>query len=174
MPDRPPVGRTNRPIDRDALARLYDAHAAGLFRYALVVLMDHALAEDAVQQVFAKLLATAGGLPESPAHYLRRAVRNECLTARERRAREPAAIDRPVLEAAASEPADPEKRLAIEAALRALPIEQREVVVLKVYEGLTFKEIAEFTDTPPNTVASRYRYAIEKMRAALQLPGCST
>ena len=61
----------------------------------------------------------------------------------------------------------PEERLAIQAALLALPAEQREVVHLKVFEGLTFQEIAEFTDESIHTIASRYRYALEKMRAVL-------
>jgi RNA polymerase sigma-70 factor (ECF subfamily) len=49
-----------------------------------------------------------------------------------------------------------------------LPEEQREVVALKVYGGLTFKEVAERTGTPMNTVQSRYRYALEKLRQMLQ------
>jgi RNA polymerase sigma-70 factor (ECF subfamily) len=57
--------------------------------------------------------------------------------------------------------------MALETALASLPVEQREVVVLKVYEGLSFKEIAELTDISINTIASRYRYAIEKLRGVL-------
>jgi len=53
----------------------------------------------------------------------------------------------------------------LEQALRALPPEQREVVHLKGFEGLTFKQIA----TPPNTAASRYRYAIGKLGTRLGL-----
>jgi RNA polymerase sigma-70 factor (ECF subfamily) len=63
--------------------------------------------------------------------------------------------------------ADHSERLAIEAALRDLPVDQREVIVLKVYEGMTFKEIAELTDVPSDTVASRYRYALSKLRSVL-------
>ena len=58
-------------------------------------------------------------------------------------------------------------RLALDAAIRALPPEQREVIHLHVFEGLTFKEVALATGEPANTVASRYRYALEKLRLSL-------
>ena len=54
-----------------------------------------------------------------------------------------------------------------ERALRELPPDQREVVHLKAFEGMTFDEIAAFTNESINTVASRYRYAFEKLRASL-------
>lgn len=170
MPERPPGGRTTRRVDRDELARLYDRYAAGLYRYALVVLLDHGLAEDAVHQVFSKLLAQGLERIEEPQRYLRRAVHNECLTLRERH---PSAANQPLLEAIRTETVDRDHRLAIEAALRELPLEQREVVVLKVYEGLTFKEIAEVTGAPLNTVASRYRYALDRLRSTFQVPECA-
>lgn len=50
-----------------------------------------------------------------------------------------------------------------------LPVEQREVLVLKVFDEMTFKEIAETTRTSLNTAASRYRYAIDKLRQALEV-----
>jgi RNA polymerase sigma-70 factor (ECF subfamily) len=62
---------------------------------------------------------------------------------------------------------DPDLRIAIERALRALPPEQREVVHLKAFDGMTFQEIADATGESINTIASRYRYAMEKMRAQL-------
>ena len=175
MPDSPPPGRAAPGAGDQEIAEFYDRYAAGLYRYAVMVLADHALAEDAVQQVFSKLLssaaARAAGAPGEvvqPEHYLRRAVRNECYTVLERRAaRTSLAPDRPILETIA-DVVDHDERLTIEAALRELPVDQREVLTLKVYEGLTFKEIAELTEAPLNTVASRYRYAIDKMRAALE------
>jgi RNA polymerase sigma-70 factor (ECF subfamily) len=58
----------------------------------------------------------------------------------------------------------PEDRLALAAAIGRLPPEQREVLHLHVFEGMTFREVAEATGDPPNTVASRYRYAIDKLK----------
>jgi RNA polymerase sigma-70 factor (ECF subfamily) len=63
----------------------------------------------------------------------------------------------------APEPADE----ALAAAVAALPPEQREVIALKIDGGLTFAEIAGVIGVSANTAASRYRYALEKLRAAL-------
>ena len=54
------------------------------------------------------------------------------------------------------------------AALGELPEEQRAVVHLKLWEGLTFEEIAAALDISPNTAASRYRYGIDKLRGRLR------
>ena len=48
------------------------------------------------------------------------------------------------------------------------PTEQREVIVLKVDAGLTFAELAAVLGISANTAASRYRYALEKLRTALE------
>jgi RNA polymerase sigma-70 factor, ECF subfamily len=169
---RRPGGRDSE-SNEDELGRWYDEYAAGLYRYALVVLADHAAAEDAVQQVFAKLLAASPQL-ETPERYLRRALRNECYSrlaqrGGDRHHRGPA---RGLLEPSTEQAhaVDHAERLAIEAALQALPAEQREVIVLKVYEGWTLQEIAEGFGIPMNTVASRYRYALDKLRGMLAAP----
>jgi RNA polymerase sigma-70 factor (ECF subfamily) len=52
--------------------------------------------------------------------------------------------------------------------LTKLPPEQREVIVLKVWSEYTFEEIAKLLDLSPNTVAGRYRYGLEKLRACLK------
>ena len=51
----------------------------------------------------------------------------------------------------------------IRQALKRLPTNQSEVVVLKIWEDMTFAEIASVLDESPNTVASRYRYALQKL-----------
>jgi RNA polymerase sigma-70 factor (ECF subfamily) len=60
-----------------------------------------------------------------------------------------------------------ERRAAVEAALRQLPAEQREVVVLKIWGELSFPQIASTLEVPVNTAASRYRYALARLRATL-------
>jgi RNA polymerase sigma factor (sigma-70 family) len=57
--------------------------------------------------------------------------------------------------------------MVIDDALKRLPTEQREVVYLKVFEGMTFQEIADRCEISINTAASRYRYAIEALRRTL-------
>ncbi|MBP7949685.1 MAG: sigma-70 family RNA polymerase sigma factor [Verrucomicrobiales bacterium] len=60
-----------------------------------------------------------------------------------------------------------ERAAQIEKALKTLPDFNKEVVILKIWGELTFEEIAETLDIPMNTAASRYRYALEKLRRTL-------
>ena len=52
----------------------------------------------------------------------------------------------------------------LESAVKALPAHLREVVLLKIWGNLTFRQIADTLDLPPATAASRYRYGIEQLR----------
>lgn len=61
-----------------------------------------------------------------------------------------------------------ETQRVLEQAVNALPPNYREVVSLKVWGGLTFQQIAEVTNVPLNTAASRYRYALEELRENLK------
>jgi RNA polymerase sigma-70 factor (ECF subfamily) len=60
-----------------------------------------------------------------------------------------------------------ERQETIAAAVRRLPLEQREVLALKIWGEFTFAQIAEQLDLSPNTVASRYRYALVALRRDL-------
>jgi RNA polymerase sigma-70 factor (ECF subfamily) len=144
------------------VGRLYDQYGASLYRYALMLLVDQAGAEDAIHQVFVRLVARPRTIAEDE-HYLRRAVRNECYSMLRARVAERA--DAPLLEPVAAD-ARPEDRMSLEAAIRGLPIDQREVIHLHVFEGRTFQEVADLTGESINTIASRYRYALEKLRQA--------
>ena len=61
-----------------------------------------------------------------------------------------------------------DEALRISSGLVGLPVEQREVVMLRVYDGLTFPQIAERTEAPLGTVHSRFRSGLERLRAALK------
>lgn len=61
-----------------------------------------------------------------------------------------------------------ERRQEIESALRQLPAEQREVLVLKLWQDLTFEQIGAALDLSPHTAASRYRYALAALRKELK------
>jgi RNA polymerase sigma-70 factor (ECF subfamily) len=52
--------------------------------------------------------------------------------------------------------------------MQELPPEQREVIVLKFFHGMTFSEIGRVAGISPNTAASRYRYALDKLRLLLE------
>ena len=149
---------------RRFVARVYTERGPRLYRYALMILADRGDAEDVLQQVFAAVLSKRRLPPiDDEAAYFRASVRNAAYSLlRQRRTVRAAAVE------AILEPAAPGcsavEQAALEQALRSLPPEQREVIHLHVYEGMTFKEIATTAGESINTIAARYRYALEKMR----------
>jgi RNA polymerase sigma-70 factor (ECF subfamily) len=66
---------------------------------------------------------------------------------------------------------DREAALSLQAALLELPEEQREAVMMRIWSGMTLEEIAVATGVSLNTAASRYRYALEKLRERLKPEG---
>jgi RNA polymerase sigma-70 factor (ECF subfamily) len=144
---------------------LYERYGAALAAYACSLGLDFASAEDMVQQIFLKMLRGDAAPTSSPAAYLYRAVRNASFNLMRGRRREMNLGGEELwLSHATAEPAE---ILALQKALRGLPDEQRETVFLKIWGGFTLQEIADATETTLNTAASRYRYALEKLREQL-------
>jgi RNA polymerase sigma-70 factor (ECF subfamily) len=77
-------------------------------------------------------------------------------------------VESVALFALAADPDETGFRDALACALGELLAEQRAVAHLKLWEGMTFAEIAAVLDIPPNTAASRYRYAMDKLQALLR------
>lgn len=150
--------------DASALGALYDRHATGLFRWLLARGLGRGDAEDLLSECFLALVDRGERATqiEDVDAYLFAVARNQL--ARRGRHPEPEALDL-IAEPAASDP--PDDALAVREVLADLPPEQREVVVLKVWQGRTFEEIGRLLGISPNTASSRYRYALEKLRAAL-------
>jgi RNA polymerase sigma-70 factor (ECF subfamily) len=105
-------------------------------------------------------------VPDTPLAYLYRAVRNTALNARRSSARHVAADDRGRW--FAHRGGNREAELALAQALAELPDEQREVVIMRIWSGMTLEEAAAATGAGLHTVASRYRYALEKLRQHMQ------
>jgi RNA polymerase sigma-70 factor (ECF subfamily) len=144
---------------------MYEKHGAALAAYACSYGLDHASAEDVVQQLFLKMLGKKAFVPQAPLAYLYRATRNASLNLRRDRRRE---TNLKETEAWFTHPSGNEAEiLQLQRALEELPEEQKETVFLKVWSGMTLLEISQVTETPLNTVASRYRYALEKLRDRL-------
>jgi RNA polymerase sigma-70 factor, ECF subfamily len=145
--------------------RLYEAKAAELILYGRALGLSHGEAEDVLHETFAALLGR-NELPEQPEHYCVRSFRNRALNYRRglwrRLTRE--------LEASRwferSNDESPYERVAMRR-LAELPVEQREVIVLKIWHRYTFEEIGALLALSPNTVAGRYRYGLQKLRACL-------
>jgi RNA polymerase sigma-70 factor (ECF subfamily) len=150
---------------RRFLAGVYRESGAQLYRYALMILAHRGDAEDVLQQVFAAALGRTSSSITDPAAYFRTAIRNAAYSLLRQR-RTARAAEEVILEPAASG-CSWDEQAALEQALKTLPPEQREVVHLHVYEGMTFQEVAQATEASINTVSARYRYALEKMRRLL-------
>ena len=150
----------------DWTERLYEAKAAELILYGRALGLSHAEAEDVLQETFVALTQRPE-LPLQAEHYCVRTFRNRALNYRRslwrRLTRE--------LESQRWFEKSPEESPAERAAMQCLaelPVAQREVIVLKIWHRYTFDEIAKVQNASPNTVAGRYRYGLQKIKARLE------
>jgi RNA polymerase sigma-70 factor (ECF subfamily) len=157
------------------LEQLYDAHAGPLFAFALDLTRSEADARDVLQEIFSRLAARPDLLDSvrDVRAYLIRLAHNRAVdlirrNATRQRTREAAAAEPVNLFAPTEDPDAAALRREIEGALAELPPDQRAVVHLRLWNGLTFDAIAEALGIPLNTAASRYRYALDKLRARLR------
>jgi RNA polymerase sigma-70 factor, ECF subfamily len=159
----------------DFLARVYDEHAQTLFAFLLNFSRSEADTRDILQDVFGKLARQPDLLTEARDEraFLLRLAHNLAIDLMRRRGvrekkHEQLAAQGASLFAPVADPDEGAYREALTGALGELPAEQRAVVQLKLWEGLTFEAIAEALNIPPNTAASRYRYGIDKLRERLR------
>ncbi|RYD65361.1 MAG: RNA polymerase sigma factor [Verrucomicrobiaceae bacterium] len=143
-----------------------------MYRHGLTLLRDENAVRDVLQDVFLKLAEGRGNSADADNEraYLLRMVHHSAID-RMRRAKvrhDHAAQGPGELFERCPDPDREAFRQQLEQALDQLPDEQREVVVLKLWEERTFDEIARICDIPPNTAASRYRYGLDKLRAFLR------
>lgn len=153
------------------LPELYDAHAAGLFHYFNSFTGREADAKDLLQELFMKLARqpVPAGVLNLRAWLLRLAHHHAIDWLRRHQVRRRAEEETPPeMFAAQNDPDQAELAQRLTTALALLPLEQRSVAQLKLWDGLTFEEIAEVQGIPLNTAASRYRYALEKLRSELR------
>jgi RNA polymerase sigma-70 factor (ECF subfamily) len=157
------------------LERLYDEHAQALFAFVLNLLRHEADTRDVLQELFIKLARNPRLLQgvKDPRGFLLRLAHNLAIDLVRRRAardrnREQVAAQDAVLFVATDNPDEQVFAARLAEALGELPPDQRAVVHLKLWERLTFEQIAGTLDISPNTAASRYRYAIDKLRDRLR------
>jgi len=156
-----------------SLAQLYDEHADAIFGFALALTRGESATEDIVQEIFCRLArnpACLSGVQNVRSYLLRMAHRLVIDAARrdQIRFRHRASAESAELFETANDPDESARRAALAAALEALPADQRAVVHLKLWEGLTFEAIGAALGISQHTAASRYRYGVEKLRTALR------
>ncbi len=170
MRDRRLVYRLRRG-DVEALQQIYHRYKDDLLTVAMSLLGEVYAAEDCVHDVFVHFAEAPEDLRASRSlrGYLIRCVANRAKNVRQSRRRvpkpsaiEPESGDCPVRGALASE----ESQRVFDA-LAQLPAEQREVITLHLQGQMRFREIAEHLEVSINTVQSRYRYGLEKLRTLL-------
>jgi len=144
---------------------LYESHAPQIMLYGRALGLGHSESEDVLQETFVALMQKDEA-PEEPLHYSLRSFRNRALNYRRslwRRLTRELESHR-WFERGAGE--SPQERAAVRC-LKKLPPEQREVIVLKIWHEYTFEQIGGLLELSPNTVAGRYRYGLQKLRACL-------
>jgi RNA polymerase sigma-70 factor (sigma-E family) len=163
-----------QPDARQAVSALYEAHAVGLIRLAIVMLGDRPAAEDVVQEAFCGLYRRWGQLddPGNAQRYVRSAVLNGCRSALRRLHRESRSA-RPDEWLETSESAEAlalvnAEHRAVLSALRRLPARQREALVLRFYLDLPEPEIARSMGVSPGTVKSTTSRALAALGRLVQ------
>ncbi len=155
----------------DALGALFDLTSNRLVRFAVALARNQHDAEDCVQTALVRVAREPALLAAvtSPWAYLLRMVRNEVLLLGRRKRSRPVLGDLTDLVTfrRVDELEREETFREVWLALRALPTDQAEVVVLKIWEGMTFAEIGQVLEVSPNTAASRYQYALAKLTKRL-------
>jgi RNA polymerase sigma-70 factor (ECF subfamily) len=161
--------------DESDLQRLYDEHAQALFAFLLNFTRDEHDTHDLLQEIFTRLARQPGllrGARDERAFLIRLAHNAAVDLMRRRGARqkyhEQLAEEDPSVFAPAANPDETAFRDSLSRALTELPPDQRAVVHLKLWENLTFEQIAEVLEISPNTAASRYRYGLDKLRDCLR------
>jgi RNA polymerase sigma factor (sigma-70 family) len=158
------VHRTSR--NTAEIEFLYRQHGSALLLFALAITGERGRAQDAIHQVFLKLIEN-GSLSQAvdKKAYLFACVRNAVLNEGKREDRNTP------LEPDSAWFIPPDRDYAGERNLRralgVLPDDQRQAIVLHVWGELTFSQIGDFLGISSNTAASRYRYALAKLRDAM-------
>ena len=157
----------DHPVSPHSWRSWVEAHGSRFLLFARDQTRCEADAQDVLQEALVEAWQRAGGAtPDLPlvfATIRRRAI--DLARSNDRRARREEISPEWFSTATTGEP---ETDVDLESAVKALPASLREVVVLKTWSGLTFQEVAQALDIPANTAASRYRYAIERLRESLK------
>lgn len=150
----------------DCIDAIFENHADKLYHYALFLSKKKESAEEILQNVLLKIIKNTSLLKKikNLKAYLYKSIKNEFINHIKKEEKE---NKLPLLFDGISKGVKIEEILSVQEALQRLPHEQREVIILKIYQDLNFSEIAELMKISINTAASRYRYGLEKLKENL-------
>jgi RNA polymerase sigma-70 factor (ECF subfamily) len=159
--------------DDAALGLLYERYEGPVFRFLYGVLRDHHRAEDALQETFVQALRGADRVdPATFRGWLFTVAYQQGMLQKRRAKRLPAADPGGLLGLVADPAGGPDAAAdraddlrAVGELLALLPAAQREVIRLRVYDGLRFREVAEAVGCPLNTALARMHDGLKKLRA---------
>lgn len=153
--------------DMSAFEEIYGELKTPVMTVALRITGDRHTAEDILQEVFIRLYqAPPAPNIKNPRAYIFRMTHN--LAVEVLRKQQPASLE-DYEDALQSNDEDVAGRLDVEAAMKLLPLEQRQTVSLHLNGGLKFREIAQVTETPLGTVLWRYQKAIKRLQELLEV-----
>ena len=159
----------------EALCRIYEKYKGHLLKISTALLNDKSAAEDVVHDVVVTLAQSAQSIRVNGnlKSFLARCVANRARNINNQ-GRLRAAGDLESCESVISKSPRPEQWIVdneewdrLNNALWQLPYAQREVITLHLYGGINFRKIAQMQQTSINTVQSRYRYGLDKLRSLL-------
>lgn len=152
--------------DRDALSQLYYETKAAVYAYALSILKNRHDAEDILQDCYINIRTSAGLYRQggNPMAWIMTIAKNLCLQHLQRQKRTVELIPECISDI---DSADPDDKLIVEACLKMLSAEDRQIVILHTAAGFKHREIAEFMSLPLRTVITKYRRALQKTRTEL-------
>jgi len=163
--------------DRDAVRRLYEAHASRVFTLACRIVGDEDLAQDCAQETWVRALRALPGFRFEArfSTWLHRVTVNTALEW-QRRSTTRGHLDPPIPDGAAvpGPDGDPLLRRRLEDALQELPARMRAVIVLHDVEGHTHEEVADILGIAPGTSKSQLFKARARMRERLGLQPTAT
>jgi len=163
--------------DREVLRRIYEKYKDDLLTLATALLYQKTEAEDVVHDVFCSLIKSGSGqklrLTTSLKGYLATCVANNSRNRNKANAVH-AGAGLETARTIASDAKSPDVAAIFGEELRFLtyslaqiPYDQREVILLRLYSGMKFKEIAALESQSINTIQGRYRYGLEKLRSLM-------
>lgn len=160
--------------DRDAFCRLYEKYRDLLFKVAVAILRDVHRAEDVVQDVFVRFAENMGRfrLTGSLKAYLSVCVANRARNVLASQKKERALGENRDMPTSNPGPEQQiicnEQLQQVAEAMQELPFEQRQIIALRHYSRMRIRSIAQSLEISPNTVKSRYRYGMDKLRQLLK------